>query len=540
MQVFSSSMNVINRAGGAMSAAVSAFMNYYSPNSVAALNFPHYYSRRDQYSIWWAYYQNTIFDRTQRHWVDYCRRNNLYRNIRSIYNPVRRLVDFYGAAIYPGVLSDDGLELPEGVQLAVPFPDDMDPNLKMAIAQFWQWSNWQSKKRVIPVWGAAYGSVLVELVDDITKGTVYGEPVRPELVAGLNLDAQGNVKGYTLMFRAFDANGQPYNHQKVVDGDYITHYRDTVIISQDENPYGFCPAVWINHSDDGSPWGPPAFQGSYSKLNELNSRASQINDHIGKVIAAPSIITGGQVNGASVIAKLFDKLKRPPTDDFNPSDIDQQSLPIMTAPEGTDVKFLSGNLNIKDSFESVDRMLTEIAADNPEITFWDKLREMSQVTGPAAQQLSGDVMARVQDAASQYDRGSIAIFQMALAISGMRYKEGRDGWANRTSQQYKFKFYDLESYRQGDLDFSIVPRPLIQPTRGQISAERQAFWTAIKAGVDAGVPLETVLKEEGWDDKKLAELGQADQQQLARIQTRQQLTTQQDTVPNQLPPGRVQ
>ena len=105
----------------------------------------------------------------------------------------------------------------------------------------------------------------------------------------------------------------------------------------------------------------------------------------------------------------------------------------------------------------VEKLLGEIESDHPELTFYQQLREMSQVTGPAAQRLMGDVQALVMDAQANYDQQLIKAFQMAVAIGGWRLSQGDWGPAvNR--QQEAYRGFDLESYRRGDLDFSIEDR----------------------------------------------------------------------------------
>lgn len=67
---------------------------------------------RGRLNLLWSYYDNTVFDSVAA-WAAYRSNYVLYRNIRSIYNPTRRLVNFYVAQVYPGVLSEDATKLPE-------------------------------------------------------------------------------------------------------------------------------------------------------------------------------------------------------------------------------------------------------------------------------------------------------------------------------------------------------------------------------------------------------------------------------------------
>ena len=121
---------------------------------------------------------------------------------------------------------------------------------------------------------------------------------------------------------------------------------------------------------------------------------------------------------------------------------------------------------------------------------------------------------------------------MAVAIAGMRANDG--SWPELTAQQQKFTPFGLESYARGDLDMSIASRPLLTPTALEMAQEKQATWTGVKLAVDAGVPLELVLRQEGWTEEELAELEEVTDKeakaQQASIQ-RQQFLSQEDSIP---------
>ena len=129
---------------------------------------------------------------------------------------------------------------------------------------------------------------------------------------------------------------------------------------------------------------------------------------------------------------------------------------------------------------------------------------MSQVTGPAASRLVGDVNSRFAEAAASYDQANIRLFQMAVAIGGFRANSGAWGKLNR--QQQKYLPFDLASFEQGDLDMEIMPRPLLVPTRMEIGQENEQMWRGVMFAQKAGVPPEFVLQEAGWSDDKIAML----------------------------------
>jgi hypothetical protein len=129
-------------------------------------------------------------------------------------------------------------------------------------------------------------------------------------------------------------------------------------------------------------------------------------------------------------------------------------------------------------------MLEEIERDHPELGMYQQLRAMSQVTGPAADRLFGDVATLVNDARANYDRASVALFQMAVAISGWRAQRG-DWGRQLTRQQAKFLPFDLDSYANGDLDMEILPRPLVPQTPLERLQEERARQALAR---DAGTP----------------------------------------------------
>jgi hypothetical protein len=152
---------------------------------------------------------------------------------------------------------------------------------------------------------------------------------------------------------------------------------------------------------------------------------------------------------------------------------------------------------------------------------------MSQVTGPAAARLVGDVAGKVSEVQAAYDLQSMKLFQMSVAIAGMRANAG--DWGMLSRQQQKFLPFNLDSYALGDLDMAIMPRPLVVPTKQEIYAEKQALWTGVQLASSAGVSPEVALKDAGWSEDQLAQLGQ---DQVAAIQ-RQQMLAQEDTIPAQ-------
>lgn len=431
------------------------------------------FNRAAFYRLMWSMYANDIFEQNQR-WGAYRSQYRLYRQIRAIYNPTRRLVDFYAGAIYPGVLSTDGKKLPEGVPLAIPLADDTPPELCTALGQFWQWANFQSMKSVLVRYGAIAGSVLVELLDTPEQGKVTASVLWPSLIFDVDLDTTGNVQQYIVRYLATDDQGYQYEYRKEVDRERFQFFRDGEPHDYGQgtsydNPYGFVPAVWVKHRDIGGNYGAPAIHGSIGKIDELNSLASHIHDQIGKVIEAPMVLWTGGAGLTNLIGK---QNKRGATDEMAFVASDREAVQLLQGPVDGKVSSLAGNLPLKEAEAFLLDLIAEIEQDHPELTMYRDLRGMSQVTGPAAARLMGDVGSIVMESAANYDQQLIKLFQMAVAVGGWRANVGDWGTA-LTRQQQAFLPFDLDSYYAGLLDFDILPRPLVPLTRREaIDAER--------------------------------------------------------------------
>lgn len=412
-------------------------------------------SRRGVYALRWAYYTNSVFDDLAT-WQSYKGAYRLYRFTRSVYNPAKRLINFYTGSLYPGRLSTEPNQ-----PSAIPLNEATPQALRTAIAEVWRASNWQSNKGVAVRFGSALGETLIEIIDDTDRGQVYLQNTWPGMVSDLDLDAMGNVKAYTLEYDAIDEDDKAYKYKKVVTGQSFAEFRDDKQIASYANPYGFVPACWIIHCDEGGDFGSPAMR-NLSKWDELNGMASHAHDQIHKQLKAPVLLAGTGFSNAASQAKAG-------ASEDNPTK--QESIDLITGSAESSMQTLQ-LAGLDQVIPYVEKLLGEIESDHPELTFYQQLREMSQVTGPAAQRLMGDVQALVMDAQANYDQQLIKAFQMAVAIGGWRLSQGDWGPAvNR--QQEAYRGFDLESYRKGDLDLGIDERPLIPVTeKEQLELDR--------------------------------------------------------------------
>jgi len=434
-------------------------------NPSAFVHQQQYQAWRARYDMNWSYYVGSALD-DMALWSAYRSSNRLYYGTRNIYNPTKRLVDFYAGTIYPGMLTADAERFEDGTVIAIPFAEDTPDNLVAAIASIWKWSNWHIGKDIMVTLAAATGECLVEVVDDLVARKIEFRSWYPGTVSDVKLDFRGNVKGYTIEYDFEElvetmADGtkrtETHRYKKIVDDKSFRTYRDNQPYGYDDNdsswdnPYGFVPAVWVKHTDIGTPHGEPAMR-YMSKWDELNSLASHWLDQAHRVLQSPLLITGDNVS----------TLKTDTPDELMPNPKAPESartqIPILRGPIGSDI--VTANPPSGDVIAVIDHLLNEIEKDHPELTMHREMRKMSQVTGPAVTRLFGDVDIMVNKARASYDTQQVKLTQMGVAIGGYRANNG--DWGEDLSEDRKvFLPFNITSYEQGLLDFEIAARPLV-------------------------------------------------------------------------------
>jgi len=458
-----------------------------------------------RYQEKWQIYTGELFESILRH-NPYREDPSIYQNTKLLWKPVEAIVDFYAGVIYQGPLSTDGKPMPDGTRGAIPIdpqvpepniPETVDgdearsetPNgdrLRRAIAELWSAWNWQQQMSLRPMYGAALGDCLTELVDDTDRRFVYPQVVWPGYVKEIELDYVGNVQAYTLEYRVEEKqpNGSMKSHlfRKEVTKEDFRYFRDDQ--PHDEygegavvaNVYSFVPAVWDRHriAAPGHVRGKAATDGTRQALLQLNSIFSHAFDFQRKAFWLPPLMAGGGKTGGG--SRQVD-VTGPPTG-FNLA----ETFNYVPVPEGASL--LQPTIDIGQTREMLADLREGILSENPEASFYQQMRQMQQVTAPGAERLMGDVKNRVDLARAGYDAGSVKLFQMALSMCGFRANgptwkrdaSGRSRPLNR--RQMAFLPYDLESFDRGELDLAILPRPIVIPTeteRLEVIAMKEAL-----------------------------------------------------------------
>lgn len=491
-----------------------------------------YIARFARYSAFWAHYENNVYREIHR-WADFYKDAfSLYSFTRSIFSPAYRCIEFWASHILGGALdpdAGDGLTAPS----ALPIVTD-NPAIRPVIAQVWRDSNWQAKKEILTRFGAAMGDAAIMVVDDEGKQKIQFRVVDPRTLRDVVLDCFGNVKAYIIEENRLD----PESKVLVGPQAYATYtevceklngsiryatFRDGFPYDwreyDDPNaaPTGpewteeidFVPLVIVPHRDMGLGWGWSELQPSLSKLHELDDMASKLHDWVRKTVDAPWLFTGCLPPGAAGLnASLLaqDELQVGSAGEGGKSD----TIPTMSIfnPQAK-AQHLIAPLDVGAVSNHITKILEEIQNDHPEL--------QADTVGPASSGVARKVArekveAMVIQRRAGYDDLQVRANAMGITMGAIKGYPG-------------FQGFDEGSFLRGDLAHSIGPRPVFAVDAEAKTLESMNRGLALKALVDAGLPLETAMEEMGWGQEEIARAmglkAKAESQALDRIKQRQ-------------------
>lgn len=461
--------------------------------------------RRMLYTQAWNYYRGRQFSRRQgEDWTLYLSSRELYKYTRLIYNPVPQIVDFYVDNLWQFAKDKDH------ENLITPCTDSTDEKLKLAIAQLDQWGVFQSESQKIKRYGAATGNVLIEGVDDLVRQKVLHNVVWPGYVSELDLNDTGDVQSYTLEYDVIEDANKRYKYKKVVDKETIRHFRDGnpwqppgTSGMVEELPYGFCFAVWIRHTDDGSDYGLPACK-DLDKVDEVNSLASHLHDNIHKLVESPVVI--GAASEIQPIVGASSRTLPDGTVEIVPQDprLNWVVLKADTTKGQVSVNDLASKLKLAEAHPYLKDMLESFNDDYPELQAAAIIQQNSQLSGAALERMLTPAQNRLDGVQGNWNQQLIKLRQMQIAVAGMRFHS--NDWDARSKQQANFAPFNLGSYQAGDLDFNIKQSVLIRETEAEhedllkVKAERAS------ALADIGVDELELLIVAGYSEEKAKEI----------------------------------
>ena len=481
---------------------------YTSSDQVNLVNFESLDARKLRYSILWAMYENTAYDKIHTWSQSYKTQKGLYKYIRSIYNPSYRIGEFWKSKLLGGALdpdAGDGEEVPSCLPILTE-----NESLRPAIARIWQWSNWQIKKDVFGLWTPVLGDGVLKIADDPVRQKAYLKVVHPSRLADVEMDEFGNVKGYIIMYDRPDprpGHSGLVTYKEIAEREegnenvYYSTYLNNGLHAWDNSdsaewsvPYGFVPMVVLQHNDVGLDFGWSELYPGLSKFREVDDQASKLHDQIRKLVEGAWLLAGVTRPTTTPRAEGQDATDEKP----QPGREEQK---VFYGPVGAEAHSLVSNIPIADVALGIQNLIQDIERDYPELKV-DMANATGDISGRALRINRAPAEAKVLQRRPNYDNALIRAHQMAVAIAGHR---GYD---------QVFSGFGLESYDAGALDHTIGERAVFNTDPMDDLEEEGKFWENAGKAKNAGVPLEIYLKQQGWDDASITEITNSPEFQL--------------------------
>jgi len=448
--------------------------------------------RQLRYEILWAWYENTAYRNTHKWAQAYRNQYSLYKHIRNIYNPTHRLVEFWKMITWGGLLSETASE--EG---AIPIRTDND-SLRASIALLWDWSNWDMNKDVATMYGSALGDVALRIADDPAHEEVRIEIVHPSTIADWEIDRRGYVKSYTIE-ETRELKGRSVTYKETAErggGDDVifkTYANNQLfpwngVAAEWIEPYGFIPLIAVQHNRVGKDFGWSEVHALRSKASEVDDLASKLHDYIRKVVDPVWLFNFRKPK------KSADTSMEVAAATANRPDPAREEIPALYAshPHATAQPLVTDMIDVEKTSLAISKIIEEMERDYPELQM-DIWTVGGYTTGRALQTARQRVEKKVTQRRPNYDKPLIRAHQMAIAIAGWRKIKGFEG-------------FDLTSYKKGDLAHTIpTDRPVFEISALEAVERKKNFWSIVGEAKEKGLPINMVLKDLGWSDRKIKE-----------------------------------
>ena len=440
-----------------------------------------YNCRLSRYEVYEGYYHNLAYHTIMSYSQTLKVVESLYKHVRGVYNPVKRLVEAYVAKTYGGML--DIHQARKGV---IPIETE-DDRVRTAITTLWKDSQWGQKKSLYTRYGAKVGDSFIKVVDDIQKGQVRLEVLDPAKIKELEVDPDGTITK-VVIFYYLRYEQRNYSYQETItpdrfeieseyEGAFPLNGRNERVTEWD-NEYGFVPMVHAQHMDVGMTYGAPAAHGSLHKINELNDLASILNDGMRRQVNLPMVSINAKIGaldfGSDQSSNTTNPADKPAKDTMDVINL------VGSGNNQPDLKTLPPTIDIANGLQNIVNIQTEIENDCPELAL-HRLRDSGNLTAPGVRSAYDDAIAKFQEARGNYDTQLIAAQKMALAIGGFRNYAGYQG-------------FNLLSLENGQVDHQIQERPIINDS---MSLTERADYTL--RGLQQNAP-KVFFTKIGWSE----------------------------------------
>lgn len=519
-----------------------------SSSSSASLDFGGLEGRRKRHRLGWSLYVNDVFwDEVHYESQEIKLQFGLYNYTRTVFNPIYRLVEFHVSHIMGGPLDQaagDGTM----VKSALPI-ETKSTAVRKGLGRLWRDSQWGIRKDIWVRYGAAMGDVALKGCDSPEAGGITMEVVHPDSLTWVERDPYTRrITGYTREEKRYDPrphgrrNASPYVADALRNPGTVDYREDAWIeggqvhyetrlngalydwrlneksqpYGEEGNagsepqwvvPYGFIPLVLTQHMPVGLDWGLAEGHPVLEKVFEVADSGSNLGDHVRRILNEPAFVTGVAPGDLTISAA-----SREDTTGNPQSGRTKRMLLGIPEPDAK-VLFLTQDMDLAAVSGHVAALKSDINEDFPELDV--DLWKTGDPSGRAMRLARQRAEMKVQQRRAGYDTDLEALQRMCLAIGGIRGYDDYQGLATD------------DPFNDKKVAHSIAHRPVFAPDPIDDITEGTAFWTMIKAAVDAGCPLEVALRREGWSDEDIQEIVDAKeeeaQKQMDMVQQRMEM-----------------
>lgn len=454
-----------------------------------------------QYDLLERYYSNMeIYDGATRAMAQAAETAPAARGLRT---PAFQVVEFYVATVWPGRL-DDALKI-ELVDAA-----EGNTALEPAIKRVWAWSNWEQTRQVHVRLTTMLGDGFVKVALTPAKDRVYFQLLKAAHVTAIDADERGYLTycRIDVPLRVERAGVlTPRTHTEVWSKEAGTFRRwahdrgdrpvDELGAPDEEIPLramhgdDFVPIVHTKFRDVGDDRGAGAYLFQLDKIDEHNRKATRLGQqlfrHNGNTWVLERVGTDASGRPLPPLAVGTD-----PASGGLVVQLGDESMFVL--PGSTTVKSIVPQIDYAAALAAEQADGIELQRDLVEKAYWQIMEHGGDLSGRALRTLLLPAIARAEEARGTFEQGLVRLDQMACTIARFNRIAG---------------FEDIGDYKAGEMDHRFADRPVIPISEDEEADTAVKSWTAAKLQKDAGVSTDQVLKERGYSDEEIADMGQA-------------------------------
>lgn len=415
-------------------------------------------TRRMLYKVWWAYYDNSVFDSIARGGFRYLINQQLgslkVGSLTGLYNPVKRAAEAY-QYVFDGEFGDTltlDPQTPSGKAIAA--------NLLESVKKIWQWSNMTAQMTL----GLRYASVLGTVVfranamkDSSQRNwRIFITTHHPNQVEAVIKDGRGNIQEIKLRYEVTegsldDPDNPPVPHTYLEyvdkrkfwmqkDGRWFNYQKQDFVDTKEEaevlHPFGFVPFVIAQFQDVGGDFGLPCFASEEPKIVHINALATHIAAQIHRHVTATWML---EASGQPP--------RKIPIGDMNVIYLQRE---MGVGASGATMKPLVADLAISDAAAYVQDLQAELSNSMPELKATDGAF-LSHQSGGTVAQLRTPAEQRIKVARTSIEASVVAVQKMALSM-GIELGLWEIGSNGESAE---------EAFQNGTLDHRFPQRPTL-------------------------------------------------------------------------------